>query len=38
VFEGIEEFVPVVGPVGQGPVHRVFLATVLLGLGEEGSE
>jgi len=38
LFEGGEEFVPVVGPIGEHPVHWMFLARVLLGLIEERDE
>ena len=38
LFEGVEEFVPVVGAIGEHPVHRMFLAPVLLGLVEERDE
>jgi len=38
LFEGVEEFVPVIGTIGEYPVHRVLLAAVLLGLIEERDE
>ena len=38
LFEDIEEFVPVIGTVGEYPVYRVLLAAVLLDLVEQRSE
>lgn len=38
LFEGIEEFVPVIGTVGEHPVYRVLLTAVLLDLVEERDE
>jgi len=37
-LEGIEEFIAVIGPISECPMHRVLLATVLLGLIEERDE
>ena len=38
LFEGVEGFVPVVGPFGEHPVHRMLLAPVLLGQIKEREE
>ena len=38
MFEGVEEFMAVIGTVGEYPMHRVLLAAVLLDLIEERDE
>ena len=38
VFERVEEFIAVIGTIGEYPVHRVLFPTVLLGLVEERDE
>ncbi len=38
MFEGSEEFIPIIGTIGEHPVHRVLLAAVLLDLIKERSE